>query len=73
MASLSPIRDGDIVLVEVKGRRTYALVIDKRPPELGIRPINDRTFTWRTVTGRHVVEHYRKTKNIRQTKAPNGG
>lgn len=69
MARLNTIRVGDIVLVDVKGRRTYAVVTAKDERELRIRPINDKGFGWRTVTSRQVVEHYRKTKNIRQSES----
>lgn len=66
MATLSTIHAHDIVEVEVKGRHTHAIVTGKGPGKLSIRPINDRTWTWREVTARQVVKHWRLTKNVRQ-------
>lgn len=66
MASLRSVLPGDIVLAEVKGRRAYALVSEKHGREIDILPINDRTFTWRTVTGRQVIGHWRKSRTFAQ-------
>lgn len=66
MASLTTIRTGDIVLVDKKGRRAHALVRSKQPRELEILPL-EPGFTWTTVTSHEVVEHWRKTKNVRKT------
>jgi hypothetical protein len=71
MASLASIHPGDIIEVDVKGRRAFALVEDKKPrakgqpAKLSIRPINER-FSWREVTAYQVISHYRKTKNTKK-------
>jgi hypothetical protein len=61
MASLQTIKAGDIVEADVLGRRGFGIVEDKQPGKLLIRPISSG-FTWRTVTSRQVVRHWRKTK-----------
>lgn len=71
MASLGSIHVGDIVEVDVKGRRAFALVHEKRPKtkdepaKLRLKPITSG-FSWREVTAYQVVTHYRKTKNVKQ-------
>lgn len=67
MASLNTIQPGDIVEVERQGRRAHALVVGKGAGELDIHPITPG-FTWRTVTARQVIGHWRKTRNGRKLK-----
>lgn len=62
MASLTPIKVGDIVQVDHKGRRFHAIVLSKRPRLLSIKPL-ESGITYTTATGREVVAHWRRTKN----------
>lgn len=65
MASLTPIRPGDIVEVDRKGRFFFAVVKAKSPGLLDIRPTDSR-ITYTTAKAAEVVTHYRKTKNTRK-------
>lgn len=56
---LARIKPGDIVLVDVKGRRCYAIVAEKLNGGLRIDPF-DRNFTWRHVNANQVVAAYRR-------------
>lgn len=58
---LSGVRVGDIVQCDVKGRRFHAEVTAV-PPEgdLQVRPLTP-AVTYRHVTSRQVLEHWRKT------------
>lgn len=67
MASLTPIKPGDIVEADVKGRTGFVVVKAKGRGKLEVEPIS-RGFTHRTVTAHQVVTHYRKTKNTRKLK-----
>lgn len=62
MASLQNVHEGDIVLVDKKGRRAHCLVVGKLQRELQLRPIT-HGFTYRSATSHEVIEHWRKTKN----------
>jgi hypothetical protein len=59
--SIASIRVGDIVDVNHKGRRFYAIVKDKVGRKLDIRPL-DRNVNYFTATGHDVVGIYRKAK-----------
>ncbi len=59
--NLPPIEVGSIVLVDKRGVRFHAHVLERRPGELRIRPI-ERNITWRSATAREVVAHWRKSK-----------
>lgn len=63
--NVSGIRPGDIIECDVRGARFHALV-DVRPVERGvaIRPLA-RNVTWREVTARQVVAHWRRSKQSR--------
>lgn len=65
MASLNTIHGGDIVEVERNGRRAFVLVEEKGDGKLYVKAITPG-FTWREVTARQVISHYRKTKNGRK-------
>lgn len=65
MASLTPIKPGDIVEVDRKGRFFFAVVVRKLPGLLDIRPLDSR-ITYTTAKANEVVSQYRKTKNCRQ-------
>jgi hypothetical protein len=57
---LQGIRAGDLVLCDVKGRRFHAEVTaTPTGAELEIRPLQ-RAITYRRVTSRSVLEHWRK-------------
>lgn len=78
MASLTTIHVGDIVEVDVRGRRAFALVQDKLkkdrtlPARLAIKPITNG-FNYREVTARQIVQHFRRTKNVRQVAVKSNG
>lgn len=65
MASLTPIREGDIVAVDVKGRQAHAFVLVKLPGKLIIKPIT-HGFTWTEVSSRQVQDHWRKARTNRK-------
>jgi len=54
------IKPGDIVKCDLRGQMFYAVVVTKGE-QLEIEPI-DRRITYRHVTARQVVAHYRKAK-----------
>jgi hypothetical protein len=57
---LQGIRAGDLVLCDVKGRRFHAEVTTSPTgAEVEIRPLQ-RAVTYRRVTSRSVIEHWRK-------------
>lgn len=62
MASLTTIKQDDIIEADVKGRRFIAHVQAKQHGKLQVRPL-DRGVTFRTVTARQVKRHWRLTKN----------
>ena len=59
--TLGGVRAGDIVLADRKGRRFYAIVIERRDRELTVEPI-DRRVTYRHVKAREVVGIWRKSR-----------
>lgn len=72
MAQLGPIKPGDIVELEIKGREFVAKVTSAasgRPATITVRPCCPG-ITYRTAKARDVVAHYRKTKNVRQVSVP---
>lgn len=72
MASLGPIKEGDIVKIDRKGRIFHAVVQEKQPRLLSrIRPL-ESGITYTTATAHEVVEHYRRTKNSKQARVPSG-
>lgn len=58
---LSGIKPGDIVKCDRKGQSFFAEVTAKDRGRLEVAPLN-RAVTWREVTARQVVAHYRKSK-----------
>lgn len=62
--TLTSVKPGDIVRCDVRGRVFYAEVMAKGAT-LEIMPIGPGTITYRTVTARQVVAHYRKSKSSR--------
>jgi hypothetical protein len=54
------IKPGDIVKCDIRGQLFYAMVITKGDT-LEVEPL-DRRITFRNVTARQVVGHYRKAK-----------
>lgn len=69
MASLTTIKEGDIIEADVRGRHGYCIVTGKGNRSLDVRPISPG-FTWRTVTSHQVVKHWRKTANERKISVP---
>lgn len=66
---LAGIRRGDVVECDVKGRRFYALVeraatADER--QVDVRPITPG-ITYRRVTARQIIEHWRKARHNQAT------
>jgi hypothetical protein len=59
--TLGGVNPGDIVLADRKGRRFYAIVIDRRERELEVEPI-DRRVTYRRVKAREVIGIWRKSR-----------
>jgi hypothetical protein len=59
--TLAGVRPGDIVLVDRKGRRFYAIVTERRQRELGVDPI-DRRVTYRAVKAREVLAIWRRSR-----------
>ncbi len=59
--TLTGVKPGDIVLADRKGRRFYAIVIERRERELAVEPI-DRRVTYRVVKAREVLGIWRKSR-----------
>jgi hypothetical protein len=59
--TLAGVRAGDIVLADRKGRRFFAIVIERRERELEVEPI-DRRVTYRRVKAREVIGIWRKSR-----------
>lgn len=59
--TLGSIKSGDIVLADRKGRRFYAIVIERHERELEVDPI-DRRVTYRRVKAREVLGIWRKSR-----------
>jgi hypothetical protein len=55
------INPGDIVHSQIRGQSFYARVIDRNDEGLAVEPL-DKRVTFRNVTARQVVGHYRKAK-----------
>ena len=68
--TLGGVNPGDIVLADRKGRRFYAVVVERRERELEVDPI-DRRVTYRTVKAREVIGIWRKSR-ARNVRARNG-
>lgn len=59
--TLGGVRAGDIVLADRKGRRFYAIVVERRDRELIVEPV-DRRVTYRRVKAREVLGIWRKSR-----------
>lgn len=64
MASLQSVHPGDIVEIDKRGRRFYALVRTKAPGTLNILPL-DKRFTYYTAAANEVVGIWRADKATR--------
>lgn len=62
--TLQNVKIGDVVQCDVRGRQFYALVIDKLPRALQVRPIT-HNITYTEVKSTQVIAHWRKAKNGR--------
>jgi hypothetical protein len=58
---LSRVKEQDIVLVDIRGQRFYAVVTGKLDRQLGIDPLLPG-YNYRTATARQVRGIYRKVK-----------
>lgn len=58
---ISGVKPGDIVKCDRKGQVFFAEVTATAKGRLEIEPIN-KVITWREVTARQVIAHYRKSK-----------
>lgn len=75
MAQLGPIKPGDIVELNIKGRQFYAKVTEAAhgsPSRITINPstVNGSRITYAHAKAAEVIGHYRKTKNVRQVSVP---
>lgn len=61
MAPLRSVHEGDVVLVDIRGRVFFALVKAKDTGGLTIAPIDNR-INWHSCTARQVVDVYRKVR-----------
>ena len=59
--TLTGVKSGDIVLADRKGRRFYALVLERQNGGLEVEPI-DRRVTYRHVKAREVIGLWRKSR-----------
>jgi hypothetical protein len=59
--TLAGVKAGDIVLADRKGRRFYAVVVERHDRELEVDPI-DRRVTYRRVKAREVLGIWRKSR-----------
>jgi len=60
--TLGAVRAGDIIEVDRKGRRFFAIVVERRERELEVEPI-DRRVTYRRVKAREVIGIWHKTRS----------
>jgi hypothetical protein len=58
------IHPGDLVLCDVRGARFHAYVKEHTDGGLAVRPI-ERGITYRQVTARQVIAHWRRSKQSR--------
>lgn len=66
--NLSRVSEGDIVLLDKKGRRFHALVTARDKQQLVVQPL-DKRVTYRTATAREVVDAwFRARKRATKTK-----
>lgn len=72
MASLQNIHVGDIVKVDKLGRIFYALVEGKERGALSIKSLEGSRVSYTHARSREVIEHWRKTKNVRRTRESTG-
>lgn len=66
----APIEPGDIVEVDKKGRRFFALVIGiEGTGDVRIEPVC-RGVSWRTATSRELVRHWKKAARRKYQSSP---
>lgn len=58
---LATIKEGDIVEIDKKGRRFYALAGQRAGRSLRVHPL-DRNISYREATGLEVMGHWRKVR-----------
>lgn len=67
MGSISNVRGGDIVDVNKKGRRFFALVTDKSGRELQIRPLDSRINYFTAKSSEVECAYRRMASTVRKT------
>jgi hypothetical protein len=66
----APIEPGDIVEVDKKGRRFFALVIGiENAGDVRIEPVC-RGVSWRTATSRELIRHWKKAARRKYQASP---
>lgn len=58
---LSGLKEGDIVLCDVRGMRFHAFVQDGATRPLAVMPLDHKRISHRSVTARQVIGHWRKS------------
>lgn len=64
---LTSVREGDIVEVDVKGRRFFAQVKGKDQTGVTVKPITPG-ITWQRATARQIIGHWRKSRQAATTR-----
>ncbi len=59
--TVSSIHAADLVLVDKRGVRFHAEVLERHSGQLRLRPL-DRRITHHTATSREIIAHWRKSK-----------
>ena len=60
--NITGIREQDIVEVDIRGLRFYAIVVQKLKGKLEIEPLS-KGISYRSATARQIVTRYRRCKN----------
>lgn len=60
---LATVKEGDIVEVDKKGRRFYAVAGPRAGRTLRVQPL-DRNVSYREATGLEVVNHWRRVRAL---------
>jgi hypothetical protein len=66
--TLSGIRQGDIILCDVRGRIFHAEALGRDDQGLHVRPLQPN-ITYRHVTARQITKHWRLSGRVRTTKS----
>lgn len=63
---LASVKEDDIVRVDIRGRRFYALVVAKQDRRLSIQPLDNR-ISYHAASSREVIDHWRKASRRQAT------